>query len=188
MRSSLLGTVMIAVVACGGTSSTAPAPAAPAPAAPAPAPSGWTAFAPPGGEFSVLLPGAPQVETQQQETAVGAVPMTTYSVELEDGWLAYMVSVTEYPASVQADAESMLDGGRDGMVQAVGAELTAEERIEVGGHPGRDLDMRTPEGFHVRARVVLVYPRLYQLLVVATDQTYRAEDVERFFASFALRR
>ena len=89
------------------------------------------------------------------------------------------------PPRRPGDPERVLDGARDGAVGNVNGVLRSEQRIALGGHPGRDLVVDVPGQVVARQRIYLVGRRLYQLIVV-TDQPPSSPEIERSLNSFRL--
>jgi hypothetical protein len=149
--------------------------------------SDWKDLRPDGQKFSAKMPGEPKLK--QQEASTGAGPITVNQYVVEGRSYAYIVGYTDYPAKAieGANPEGMLDGGRDGALKNVrGAKLSKEEKIQLDGHPGRELHVDIPGKGKLVARFYLVKNRLYQLLAAGDDVTPEDKDVRRFLESLTL--
>jgi len=142
------------------------------------------------GQFSIETP-APFEETQQSvETPVGAVEIHTFTAETED--TAYVVAYSDYPPEIvnQTDPQVLLDSSRDGAVSNLGGTVVSEEVIDLEGNPGRSLVINTEanqdQAATINSRIYLVDNRLYQILVVAPDNSADAEVSQSFLDSFDL--
>lgn len=176
-------------------------PATPRPAAqPQPPPPAlslgeWKEFAPAGGGFSILFPGTPQSSTKTLKLS------EQHSAELHihsltNPTLECSVIYADYPIPVgdPAVARAVLDYGAKGAVASVNAELLSLTEITHEGHPGRLLRERMPDGKILRAKMVLVGQRLFQVAFTtpredgAAPQTVRhyEESADKFLDSFKL--
>lgn len=155
----------------------------------------WQEFAPAGGGFSILFPGTPKSTTQtlrlsQQRSAELHVHILTNPT------LECSVIYADYPIPVgdPAVARSVLDSGAKGAAASVSAELLSLTEITHEGHPGRLLRERMPDGKILRAKMVLVGQRLYQIAFTtprpdgAAAETVRhyEETAAKFIDSFKL--
>ena len=155
----------------------------------------WREFAPAGGGFSIRFPGAPQSTTQTLRLS------PQHSAELHihsltNPTLECSVIYADYPIPVgdPAVARRVLDSGAKGAVASVNAELLSLSEIAHEGHPGRLLRERMPDGKILRAKMVLVGQRLYQIAFTtprpdgapaATVRHYE-ETAAKFLDSFKL--
>ncbi len=143
---------------------------------------GWLTFTSPEKDFSVRMPFAPKSQSQDISTPLGIIKARMFLCEASP---AYVVCCSDYPAEkMQAtDPQQVLDGAARG----VKGKLLARKAIQLGSHPGRDLEFAAGD-LRIRNRLYLVGNRLYQVQVVyPAVGNYRA-DVERFVTSFRLLR
>src|SRR5205085_477067 len=80
------------------------------------------------GGMTVQMPGTPQKQTQNVDTAVGSVAFNTYSVQ--NGNEAFIVGYNDFPdtpATRAANPEDLLNKARDGAVQNVGGKVKSEK-------------------------------------------------------------
>lgn len=149
-------------------------------------------YSPPGGGFSVLMPGKPVAEDQEVDTEVGKIINHTHSVEA--GGVAYAVMYGEFPAPV-SDPEvinGMLDNARTQGIAAVHGELKSEEQITLDGNTGREWLIGIPGGAFLRVRAYWVKQRLYQLITMSVPTKdpealkSRDAEVQKFLDSFTL--
>ena len=143
----------------------------------------------PEGRYSVLLPKAPNLSTQQINAPDGS-PIPQYMAMVADGNGMLMVAYFDY----QSDVVFSLDKGRDGMISAIKGTLLDEHSMSLGGAPGRQIKVaaKTEQGFEFidRARFYDVKPRVYVLQCIfpkSLDSAAIAERCDQFFDSFRVR-
>ncbi len=132
-------------------------------------------FSPPGGGFSVQMPGAVEEQTGDNGTHM--------FLSGEDN-NAYIVAYTDLNKSSEANAEELLDGARNGLLADGKRKLISEQKITVEGHPGRELRTITKSGFHTRFKLIVKGKRLYQVGVVIPKDKTPQPDTTPFFNSF----
>lgn len=152
----------------------------------------WQELRVPEAGAKMLFPGKPQRSEQMLDTAVGKQKMVMYIVEAGGGDIAFMFAYNEIPAGIAATgaaADRVLDGGRDGMINAMKGEVVRERKIDIGGHPGRFVIYRgssNNQEFDAQARFFIVGSRLIQLQVLAKKGKLNVEDANKFFQGFQL--
>ncbi len=134
-----------------------------------------TSFAPPGGGFSVQMPGTVEERAGDNGTHM------FLSGEDND---AYIVAYTDLQKSSEANADELLDNARNGLLADGKRKLISEKKITVEGHPGRDLRTITQSGFNTRFKIVVKGKRLYQIGVVIPKDKTPQPDTTSFFNSF----
>jgi hypothetical protein len=78
-----------------------------------PARGDWRRVAPPGGGFSVLMPGTPVGRVQTADSPIGPIRINTFT--LAKGLDEFTVAFTDYPAAiVKGKPEAILEGVRIG--------------------------------------------------------------------------
>jgi hypothetical protein len=149
----------------------------------------WQKFNSPEGKFNVLMPSEPTLEVRDVDSAVGMLKLYLYSTSTSSGY--FLASYGDYPTAPKDanEAESVLDGVRDGIVSGSKSELVSEKKISLYGYPGREIiTKKTNEGevviFHWK--ICLVGRRLYQLTVGTTQKDSEIPDVMKFLSSFDL--
>ncbi|MCS6814800.1 MAG: hypothetical protein NZ772_14695 [Cyanobacteria bacterium] len=149
----------------------------------------WRPFRDPNGKFTVLMPGDPKQQRQQQQTRLGNLDIYTFAVE-QPGLSAHLVTYTDFPAeSIQnVDPNKLLDSGRDEVLRRVQGSLLSESRISLNGAPGRELKIKAPGDLIIHSRIYMVNQRLYQLIVVApaSKAANLSGSIRGFFQSFRL--
>ena len=148
----------------------------------------WVKYDSPEGRYSVLLPGQPNLTTQEAVTANGE-KFPQYMASAAD---AGAVFLTGYFDHIPGTAFS-LDKARDSMIQAVKGTLVSEGSISLGGNPGRELkvSLTGADGveYLVQARFYDVDKRVYMLQFIiakADDDSVSAAKAEKYFDSFKL--
>ena len=81
----------------------------------------WSKFSSAEGHFSVLMPGRPTREVENNEFYV------THSFTADTNWATYLVAYTDYKKSL-ADPELALDGARDALIQSTNSQLLSKSR------------------------------------------------------------
>lgn len=172
-----------APAASGATGTTANPPPAPAPK------DSWIEVANAEGRLKVKFPVAPQKSVDKAPTPLGDIAYTTLGAEKSDAYFA--VSYSDYPEAAMEgfDVNGGLDGARDGAINGMGGVLIKEEQITYQGFPAREFEAKaTAEGMeiHVKARIVLGLPRLWQQLVVY-PAAKPPQDMDKFFDSLEVK-
>jgi hypothetical protein len=80
--------------------------------------------------------------------------------------------------------EEELDSGRDGAISSTQGALLDEQRIQVSGHPARDIQARAGVGSLMNMRIIADGQRLFVLEVdTAAGQKVDSDKVQKFFDS-----
>jgi hypothetical protein len=144
-----------------------------------------TLLAPPGGRFTVRLPGPPH------EDEVASAPLTMHVFESEtEGGAVYAVAYTDYPDDFPAssDPERLLDAARDALVDPPAGKLVFESRITLApSTPGREGTIRR-EDHVIVARLYAEGARVFELTVRAPENAPIDDDRAAFFDSFVIER
>lgn len=169
------------------TAAAAQSPAAQTPPAPQPkSPRNWTELRVPEEGFRVEFPAAPR----NTNTVEGAAK--SWAVELDNGYTAYLLSFSDLdPDHVRrTGAQGVLDGGvKGGTDRFPGAVTVSHTSIQVGGHPGRELQLKVTfenQPYRVLARMFLIERRLYVFTAISSEGKTDNQEVSRFLDSFAL--
>jgi hypothetical protein len=155
-----------------------------------PEPEDWKRVAPPGGGFSVLMPGTPVERKQTADTPIG--PITINGFTLTRGGDEFTVTLTDYPAAIlKSRPETILEGVRIGVEADLQAKLLDERLTSLDGYPGRQYRLEVPEsrfpgGGIYKVRAYLVKQRLYQVVALTPNAPVSSMDAEKFFQSFRL--
>lgn len=146
-----------------------------------------TVFRSKDGKFSVTMPDKPTEKTNKVKTAAGEVEAHLFLVNQKDGTL--LVSYSDYPAVAADGVEKVLAGVVEGNVKSLKGKLASEEKITLGTkkHPGREIRVEVPDSKRLyRAKLFLVGNRLYQVVVLGSDEFAKSKPVEDFLKSFAI--
>jgi hypothetical protein len=148
---------------------------------PAPVPALQT-FTSQEGRFRILFPGEPKQETQSIQLKGGeSCSLIQFSVELENGYNAYMVMYNDYPAGYAGgDPQAVLLRTRDGALS--GKTLLTDAPTDLNGIPGRAFTASDPT-WNYTVRQFLKDKRLYQLIIVSSAD-HPAALIDRFIDSF----
>lgn len=186
MRGAILSVLALSLVGTGACKKTLPEGAKPLPSDP-----DWTLLEPSNGGFLVHFPPdfTPTREDQTVESVTG--PMRIKAWAAEESESAYLVSYTELPADIAAvPAKTLLEGNREGVLEALHGTVDKEEWVDILGFPGHRMWWKgRHEGRSVSGRLdsLIANGRLYQLQALATKANFRDDaSSKRFFESFEL--
>lgn len=146
----------------------------------------WQTFTAPDGSFSVDLPSRP-IHVSAPQTTTGGVSMTsdrfTSRVSAD---ASYTVTFDDYPSGMLASVT--LAQGYENITRAVAgtATVTASRDITVAGIPAREVTA-VRSTLRIRAWFVIRGDRVYVIEADTTAAMASSPDVDRFFASFALK-
>lgn len=145
-----------------------------------------TEFSSAACKFKAKFPGTPK---EQSQMAAG-VQMKMFATESRNG--VFAVSVADMPIPANEPAEKIderLDGAQAGVIKNVNGTLKDSKKVKLADkYAGRDFTAtisKPMEGL-IRARVYLVGKRLYQVMVMGTEDFVKSKDADQFFESFAL--
>ena len=149
----------------------------------------WERFNSPEGNFNILMPSKPAIDLKDVDTAVGTLKLHLFSASTDTGY--FLVSYGDYPSAPADlnDAESVLNGVRDGIVNGSTSELVSEKKISLYSYPGREIvTKKATQGDVIvfKWRIYLVGRRLYQIAVGTTQKDAEMPDVNKFLTSFDL--
>jgi hypothetical protein len=144
----------------------------------------WRDFSPPGGGFSIRLPGTP---TEQPQTTEGM-----RQFELKTGDQDYVVSYADLIAEMKGLApEQVLEKLRDDFVRKVpGGKLIDSARFKIGGNTGLSwvLESAGPgrPTFKMKMSAVVAGDRLFHYGFIARDDLFNEVAVDRYLETFEL--
>ena len=143
--------------------------------------SGWTKHSPEGGNFSVLMPGDPKVESENKIGKFGPYRSYLFS-ETKDGTF-YLIGWTDYPPNITLNVKGEITATRDNFLKSVEGTLISEKEISLEGHAGLEFTAKMGSKFFVISRIFVLGNRPYQILAVTKanrDQT----NANKFLWSF----
>ncbi len=141
--------------------------------------------------FSVLMPGAAQVEAQPTQTTPFKIIHKTFVHEHEQGMFSVEV-LGDYPPNFHNAPESMktlLDITTYSMkrnLEPVGFVITPGKDLQLGKFPGQDFDLKLGPTGKGRAQVFVTSKRVYIIISVMLSGNAPASDVDRFFSSLKI--
>lgn len=149
----------------------------------------WTAYTSPRGNFRTVFPAPPQETVKTLDSEYGPIPYVTCVSELDDGNVGFCVAYNDHPpAALEAGADAILDGGRDGALKNLKGVIASEIQLTHRGYPGREFTiLGEVQGrkLFCHTRLLLVGARLYQLQILRVgDAPIDLADGVRFFSSF----
>lgn len=142
---------------------------------------GWRDFTSADGQYSVKFPDIAQ--TAQDTVGQRLYDMTV--AERANG-TTFLVTRITFTGDAVDQIHRSLDSFRDEIITSQpGSVITEQQATHVGDHPALMFDMD-----NVRARSVcklfFVNDTLFMVMVISPKEFYRQDDVDYFFASFAL--
>lgn len=139
------------------------------------------------GKYTAQFPGKPKSQKQSAKTEMGDIQINIDAVSIGQN-VAFMISFNDYPSAIKnADPEKLLEGVRDGNKGKDG-EIVNDESFQYGPDklPGRKVLIKKTGGLSMRNMMILKGTRLYQVMVVGSDEQLKSAAVERFQKSFQL--
>lgn len=127
---------------------------------------------------------------QTSERTVGGTRSVTYKVESSAG--ARSVTITSLPVKGDEPPEFTswaLDSAKGDLIRAAGGkEESSRSNVLAGKYPGREFSasITQPTKGAMRARIWLVGGRLYQVMVIGTDDFVNTDATGEFLNSFQL--
>jgi hypothetical protein len=123
----------------------------------------WATFASDEWQFSVELPGKPEVESTSLETMYGSAPMHEFSIPF--GAAYCIVAVTEYDPQVTRDfsVDERYGMAAEGLAENLGGALAQDESIQQSGLIGREHVVEVKGKATLHTRIFLVGDRSYQI-------------------------
>jgi hypothetical protein len=147
----------------------------------------WVTLTADDGSFRAELPGEPRRVSNRFDTAAGPAPIEMWV--REDGERAFIVGYTEYPERLRTVVgdEELLASARDGAVERVRGRLLIDQPKELGGVPGRRIEIDAEGGqARVRGDLFVAGRRLYQVFATVEPTAIESVEVQRFLDSFRL--
>jgi hypothetical protein len=143
------------------------------------------------GNFSIELPGVPEAQRVPiNPDNENAGKQVQYVYGVENG--AYLVSYQDNPKLGEAEAkvqEEALKTAQDSLGKTFGKLLSEKPIKLLDKYPGREFEYEIPgQKGRYRSRMYLVDGRLYQVIVVGTEEFASSKTAEAFFNSFGLLR
>ena len=146
--------------------------------------SGWVKFTSDAGHFSVMMPAAPQEQTETTQSDHG--PYTTHLFIVKDTENVYLIGWVDYDPSFNFNRQSELDANRDNFVKGIKATLTSTRSLQLDGYQA--LEFSAEAGDRVfKSRVYMVGRRPYQIVIGVPKDSEDPAVVNRFFNSFKVK-
>ena len=147
----------------------------------------WEKFTSPDGNFSILLPGAP--ETQEQEAVSDSqLPATTiHFVTAKSPTSTFFCNYWDlsYTPENEVSAQISMAGGRDGMIHEYDGHLVSHEESASGGQYTQTFKASMPDDGIMEGKFFIIGRRQY-MLAVARPAEDSDEETRKFFNSFKL--
>ncbi|TAF11228.1 MAG: hypothetical protein EAZ77_01335 [Nostocales cyanobacterium] len=154
----------------------------------------WKKFSDPEGRFSILMPGTPTVTKHKVNTKDGLVEVNMFTVERQQDEVKYTVAYIDYPENYiqmlkdKNLVEQAIDTGKTTALEHEKGTLISEEKINLSGYPGKEVNYTKPGDKIIKHRIFLVEKRLYQVSAEASKkkQKYLTKSISGFCDSFTL--
>jgi hypothetical protein len=149
----------------------------------------WNAFTGPDGDFTVLMPATPALETKvtPQRPFTGQT-ITLFSSKLGEGQ-HFIVGYKDLPArAASADSQLILTEYERGLLLDA-LSVVGKEKLPDGGWqyeavtPLQTGSFRSPPRARLRTRIYFRGARMYTLAVLSRDPNRPPDDAQRFFSS-----
>ncbi|MBN1392722.1 MAG: hypothetical protein JW947_07960 [Sedimentisphaerales bacterium] len=136
------------------------------------------------GRFTASFPGEPTKKTQLLYTPTEQLDFVTY--EAGSARSGFVVGYCDYSQEVtdKYEPQQMLDVSVIGAVKNVQGELMEERELDFHGHPGKEIKIKAPDDLIIRARLILVKNRLYQVMAASSSAKVVEKKGTEFFESF----
>lgn len=146
----------------------------------------WKQYSSAAGRFSVGFPNKPQ--TSEDKMNANGIPTTVHTFAADLGARAFIVSYNDYPMKALAgsDPRDLLVGAEKGALNNVQGKLIDDQAFKFGNYHARSYAVKVQGDHVVRANMIMVGNRLYQILVVVPTAEADSADVKKFFGSFEL--
>ena len=137
------------------------------------------------GKFKMMLPGKPTEQKQKIETAIGDLNIVLFLIEINKE-SAVVVSYNDYPDAIKAaPAGTVLDGAVGGVI-GKGKKVSSKEiKYKDTKIEGREFEYTNGDKTG-KARVFLDGARMYQILILGTEEKLKAIDTKKIFESFEI--
>jgi hypothetical protein len=144
------------------------------------------------GKFSVKFPGTPI----SGEKTAGGLTLHIFTADFDKGKGGYLVYYVDLPPAVlkAPQPEQVLASGEKGLVDNFKAKITKSGPTTFGPkkYPAREILAEQKAivpgqpDWHMRATIVLVGPRLYQVCVFGPNEFVTGKDADDFIKSFEI--
>lgn len=138
------------------------------------------------GKFSAVFPNGPDVQTK----TAGGLTLKLYFADFEKGKGTYLITYSDLdPALLKAPKkEQVLESAEKGLTDKFkNVKITKSAATTHGAkkHPAREITAERDE-FSIRATLVLVENRLYQVLIFGPKEMTTAKEANDFLSSFQI--
>ncbi|NJK37227.1 MAG: hypothetical protein HC920_05335 [Oscillatoriales cyanobacterium SM2_3_0] len=145
----------------------------------------WQRFIPKDGEFSVLMPGTPREEIEENPDSVFYLYLADQGADKIYG--VFYARFLSPPPELNPDEldelyRSFVDGFLEDWSQK---QILKEEPITLGSFPGKEYEVQGSEG-RAKLRVYWANSRLYVVLAVSKTQGTLPGQIDTFLDSFQL--
>ena len=160
--------VAILVAACGGSGS------------------GWERFVSEEGGYSFLVAEQPEVERASEPTSFGTIDFTRYFFWVDRTLFTSLYSDLTRENLETFSAEELVSFAAENLIESAGGRLISDDRISVGGAPGRDTKIETATGRILQSRVHQVGARQFQISTLSDPEDQSSSEIIEFLESLRI--
>ena len=149
----------------------------------------WQEYSPPGGEFIILMPGDPTVNSEDVPTERGTIAVHSFKVLREKQNEAYVVVYMDNPpAALKTFGKNkLLNLAVRDMLVAGEAKEESRTEVSLDGTPGLEIKARDSLTKNVvLGKVFLSGNRLFQITAMVPDKADSVENASKFLDSFRM--
>lgn len=158
----------------------------------------WYTYTSAEGKFKVMMPAAPEEQTQKVPSAIGELTMYMAMLQAEDESadnLLYMTAYCEYPSDkVSSDMpketlDKFFKGAAEGSAGKMNGKVLSIEESTYKNFPVRNVVASMEvQGMKFMAvqRMILVKNKFYMLQTLSTEGKEKNDNAKKFFDSFTL--
>ncbi len=145
----------------------------------------FMSYASSAGRYKGIFPGPVRTEEVETTTADGQKLKVVIEVVELRGGTTFLVSYADATGgAAQVPPERRLDRAQEAVCGPRG-QVVRQQQVQVGAekHPGREIVVERPDGW-LRIRMVVVGPRLYQVMVRGSREVVTSPSADRFMEAF----
>jgi len=147
----------------------------------------WQKFSPPDANFSVLLPGAPELENEEAKSDSQLPATTIHFATAKSPTSTFFCHYWDlsYTPENEVSAQMAMAGARDGMIHQYEGQLVSHEESSAGGQYTETFRATLPDDGIMQGKFFIIGRRQY-MLAVARPAEDGDEETRKFFGSFKL--
>ncbi|MDZ7965735.1 MAG: hypothetical protein RM368_12290 [Nostoc sp. DedSLP03] len=149
----------------------------------------WKLYTAPDGRFTILMPGSPNRNTENQKTYMGEITLEIFIAQPPKQQVAYIVAYNDFPYNYgeMADPQAVLNNARDMALKTTKSNLISQRNIRsYNNHPGKEIQYINSGGKITISRMYVAEGRLYQVMAITTKKQQKtlAKTITGYLNSF----